>query len=457
MFQISLNHVNELTLKATLNALANLTTNSPPNKADFCKIPGSIELILSTLNPTTLTIQVLDPSVIVESGGTVLRNISSYVAQREELRQLLRTKEAVKTLLHLLKSSRLAIVSNACNTLANLSAGNGCQQDQQIMLEAGAVTMLHNLTNSKHEGIQLGAKRTLQNLMNCPMYASNLLWSKTPDSTLNGNSFVHGQYTSTSLQYRKTNRMFKNDLIMSTNLMNTYDNMMNDVQGSANRSMTMAATNRSPSMQANSGTPLSMNGSVNKGVSRSSSHDSIGSTHSEPVPKYVSNLDLHNKLHLGPNVKKMLNTANSPNNQDKMSTSLHYANGSVLPSKVLSPSNGASMLTNSYPNQMVHGHHGSFSAAPNRQRTNYTNLPSSVSFSSGFPSSANRKTTPAGDLGMDFDSCCHDVSVCHLSGGGNSMSNSTTIESFIDTIGGCDDQQLLDDDEDPAPTDYSQR
>lgn len=92
---------------------------------------------------------------IVENGGGILRNISSFIATSGEgdgyrflfhrfkkktsvfesellLRSILRKNNCLEVLLHQLKSPSLTIVSNACGTLWNLSAR--CHEDQVCLL-----------------------------------------------------------------------------------------------------------------------------------------------------------------------------------------------------------------------------------------------------------------------------------------------------------------------------------
>ena len=103
---------------------------------------------------------------IVENGGGILRNISSFIAQApdagENYRVILRENSCLEILLQQLKSSSLTIVSNACGTLWNLSAR--CPKDQQALWDLRAVPMLQSLTNSKHKTISTCSSGALKNL-----------------------------------------------------------------------------------------------------------------------------------------------------------------------------------------------------------------------------------------------------------------------------------------------------
>jgi len=149
----------ELTLKSLLSALWNLSSHGPENKADVCAVPGALEFLVTMLNYR-------GPSrtlAIPENAGGVLRNISSHVAGRDDYRALLRRAGCLPILLRQLRSPSLTVVSNACGTLWNLSAR--CAEDQAMLLELGAVTMLKNLVNSRHRMISMGSAAALKNLL----------------------------------------------------------------------------------------------------------------------------------------------------------------------------------------------------------------------------------------------------------------------------------------------------
>ncbi|XP_015788535.1 adenomatous polyposis coli protein-like [Tetranychus urticae] len=148
----------ESTLKSILTALWNLSAHSTTNKAEICAVEGALKFLVSTLNYQSPN----NTMVIIENGGGILRNVSSYIARHEHLRTILREFDTLFILLEQLKSPSLTIVSNACATLWNLSAR--CLQDQLKLVELGAIPMLRNLVNSKHKMISMGSAAALKNL-----------------------------------------------------------------------------------------------------------------------------------------------------------------------------------------------------------------------------------------------------------------------------------------------------
>ncbi|XP_063311605.1 adenomatous polyposis coli protein 2 isoform X3 [Pelobates fuscus] len=159
LMQCALRATKESTLKSVLSALWNLSAHSTENKASVCSVDGSLGFLVSTL---TYKCQSNSLSII-ESGGGILRNISSLIATHDEYRQILRDHNCLQTLLHHLKSHSLTIVSNACGTLWNLSAR--CPQDQELLWDLGGVSMLRNLIHSKHKMIAMGSAAALRNLL----------------------------------------------------------------------------------------------------------------------------------------------------------------------------------------------------------------------------------------------------------------------------------------------------
>ncbi|XP_051542310.1 adenomatous polyposis coli protein isoform X2 [Myxocyprinus asiaticus] len=149
----------ESTLKSVLSALWNLSAHCTENKADICTVPGALAFLVSTLTYRSQT----NTLAIIESGGGILRNVSSLIATNEEHRQILRENSCLQTLLQHLKSHSLTIVSNSCGTLWNLSARNA--KDQEALWDMGAVSMLKNLIHSKHKMIAMGSAAALRNLM----------------------------------------------------------------------------------------------------------------------------------------------------------------------------------------------------------------------------------------------------------------------------------------------------
>ncbi|MBN3274546.1 APCL protein, partial [Polyodon spathula] len=149
----------ESTLKSLLSALWNLSAHSTENKVSICSVDGALGFLVSTLTYKCQS----NSLAIIESGGGILRNISSLVATREDYRQILRDHNCLQTLLQHLRSHSLTIVSNACGTLWNLSARS--PKDQELLWDLGAVSMLRNLINSKHKMIAMGSAAALRNLL----------------------------------------------------------------------------------------------------------------------------------------------------------------------------------------------------------------------------------------------------------------------------------------------------
>ncbi|NWY08149.1 APC protein, partial [Nothoprocta ornata] len=149
----------ESTLKSVLSALWNLSAHCTENKADICAVDGALAFLVGTLTYRTQT----NTLAIIESGGGILRNVSSLIATNEDHREILRENSCLQTLLQHLKSHSLTIVSNACGTLWNLSARNA--KDQEALWDMGAVSMLKNLIHSKHKMIAMGSAAALRNLM----------------------------------------------------------------------------------------------------------------------------------------------------------------------------------------------------------------------------------------------------------------------------------------------------
>lgn len=149
----------ESSLKSVLSALWNLSAHCTENKADICAVEGALNFLVGTLTYKSPTRN----WAVVENGGGILRNVSSHIATNEQYRKVLRDNNCLQILLRHLKSSSLTIVSNACGTLWNLSARN--KEDQDLLWELGAVSMLKNLVHSKHKVIAMGSSAALRNLM----------------------------------------------------------------------------------------------------------------------------------------------------------------------------------------------------------------------------------------------------------------------------------------------------
>lgn len=149
----------ESTLKSVLSALWNLSAHCTENKADICSVDGALTFLVGTLTHRSHS----NTLAIIESGGGILRNVSSLIATNQAHRQILREHSCLPTLLQHLKSHSLTIVSNACGTLWNLSARD--PTDQETLWELGAVGMLRNLIHSRHKMIAMGSAAALRNLM----------------------------------------------------------------------------------------------------------------------------------------------------------------------------------------------------------------------------------------------------------------------------------------------------
>jgi len=172
----------ELTLKCILTALWHLSSHSTVNKAKICSTEGALQFLISTL-----TYQSSDNSLeIIEKGGGIFRNVSSHVAKSERYRSILRDNNCFTILLDHLKSPSLTIVSNACATLWNLSSRSS--QDQETLIELGAVQMLSKLVNSKHKMISMGSSATLKNLSYSRFFNSVSSFSSHKSNSCNENT-----------------------------------------------------------------------------------------------------------------------------------------------------------------------------------------------------------------------------------------------------------------------------
>ncbi|XP_078412149.1 adenomatous polyposis coli protein 2 [Cetorhinus maximus] len=159
LMQCALKAKKESTLKSLLSALWNLSAHSTENKVAICSVQGALVFLVGTLTYKCQS----NSLAIIESGGGILRNVSSLIATNEEYRQILRDYNCLQTLLQHLKSHSLTIVSNACGTLWNLSARSS--KDQELLWDLGAVSMLRNLIHSKHKMIAMGSAAALRNLL----------------------------------------------------------------------------------------------------------------------------------------------------------------------------------------------------------------------------------------------------------------------------------------------------
>lgn len=72
----------ESTLKSVLSALWNLSAHSTENKMAICSVDGALGFLVSTLTYHCQT----NSLAIIESGGGILRNVSSLIATRDDYR-----------------------------------------------------------------------------------------------------------------------------------------------------------------------------------------------------------------------------------------------------------------------------------------------------------------------------------------------------------------------------------
>lgn len=72
----------ESTLKSVLSALWNLSAHSTENKVAICSVDGALGFLVSTLTYRCQT----NSLAIIESGGGILRNVSSLIATRDDYR-----------------------------------------------------------------------------------------------------------------------------------------------------------------------------------------------------------------------------------------------------------------------------------------------------------------------------------------------------------------------------------
>lgn len=198
----------ESTLKSVLSALWNLSAHCTENKADICAVDGALAFLVGTLTHRSHT----NTLAIIESGGGILRNVSSLIATNEAHRQILREHGCLPTLLQHLKSHSLTIVSNACGTLWNLSARDA--KDQETLWELGAVGMLRNLIHSRHKMIAMGSAAALRNLM-----------ANRPARYKDASVVSPGGSAAPSLHARKQKALFEE--LDAQQLSETFDNIDN--------------------------------------------------------------------------------------------------------------------------------------------------------------------------------------------------------------------------------------
>lgn len=272
LMEASMEARKEATLKSILSALWNLSAHCTANKVDICNVEGALAFLVGTLTYRS-------PSktlAVVENGGGILRNVSSYVALQEQHRQTLRAHSCLQILLKQLKSPSLTVVSNACGTLWNLSAH--CAQDQRALWEMGAVSMLRNLINSKHKMIAMGSSAALKNLLTA---ATEL---KLADCDgCNNNKDDNDNESLPSLAVRKRKAL---ETELDASLSETCDNI-DSPRASPTGDPRFGFDFHQPDILERFHTylPGRMYHSIGgeRDVPRSDSRDSIGSTQSEPT------------------------------------------------------------------------------------------------------------------------------------------------------------------------------
>ncbi|KAK2572827.1 Adenomatous polyposis coli protein, partial [Acropora cervicornis] len=149
----------EPALRTTLSALWNLSAHCSENKAEMCASPGALKFLVKCLNYSSPSGNIS----VVESSGGILRNLSSHIAVRADYRKTLRDGGCFQVLVSHLRSPSLRVLSNVCGALWNLSAR--CVEDQEVLWELGAVSLLKSLVKSKNKAISQASAAALRNLM----------------------------------------------------------------------------------------------------------------------------------------------------------------------------------------------------------------------------------------------------------------------------------------------------
>ena len=149
----------EVSIKTVLSAVWNLSAHSSQNKEEICSTTGSLKFLAFALNFKSQTKSL----TVTENAGGILRNISSHIAINAGYRAILRQEGCLQTLVAQLRSPSTRVVSNACGVLWNLSAR--CIEDQELLWEFGAVSVLKTLVHSKHKSISASSASALRNLL----------------------------------------------------------------------------------------------------------------------------------------------------------------------------------------------------------------------------------------------------------------------------------------------------
>ena len=149
----------EVCIRAVLSAVWNLSAHNSENKEEICRTTGSLKFLAFALGYRSPNKSL----VVVENAGGILRNVSSHIAVNSEYRKILHQEGCLQTLVSQLRSTSTRVVSNACGVLWNLSAR--CIEDQELLWELGAVSVLKTLINSKHKSISASSASALRNLL----------------------------------------------------------------------------------------------------------------------------------------------------------------------------------------------------------------------------------------------------------------------------------------------------
>ena len=187
----------EVCIRSVLSAVWNLSAHNSENKEEICRTPGSLKYLTFSLSYRSST----NSLAVIENGGGILRNISSHIAINPEYRRILRQEGCLQTLVSHLRSPSTRVVSNACGVLWNISAR--CVEDQDILWDLGAVSVLKTLIHSKHKSISASSTAALR----------NLLAVKPGSSGTDTESQLSFQHRSNSLpmrgQYRRGDRKYR--------------------------------------------------------------------------------------------------------------------------------------------------------------------------------------------------------------------------------------------------------
>ncbi|CAH8469813.1 unnamed protein product [Schistosoma turkestanicum] len=185
----AMNAQRESTLRTTLSALWNLSAHCSQNKRSVCSVDGVFEFLLKMLhlqNP-------IQNLIIIENSGGILRNISTIIASHDHYRSILHQHNCYPILLNLLRNPpSLTVVVNVCGTLWNLtcssstmndinnmptsnnntttdnnniSSSSSSNNDRLLLLHLGALDLIQQLTQSKHDLIRTSSLAVYCNLI----------------------------------------------------------------------------------------------------------------------------------------------------------------------------------------------------------------------------------------------------------------------------------------------------